>query len=157
MVWKGKEDQRNELFFWCYTNCQYFHLNFWFDFFHLMISRPALCPLSCAEPRLLTASDFICNMSRCCASVSRSPESSKLAAELQKVNERQICKGTSPQTSLLPHPEKDLLHLQAVITCGKEKGGRSNNSQISPSADKGLASSALITGSLKEWADHSPC
>lgn len=139
------------------TSCQYFHLNFQSDFFHLITSRLDPYPLGCAELRLLTAFDFICSMSGSCASVSRSLESSELAAELQETNERQNCKETSPQTSLLFHPEKGLLHLQAVITCKKEKRGHSNNSQIFPSADKGLYSSVLKTSSLKEWVDHFPC
>lgn len=83
MVWKGREDQRNELLvFLCYTNRHYFQLSFGVDFFHLMTSRPDPCPLSCAELRLLTVFDFICSLSGSCASVSRSPEPAELAAEL---------------------------------------------------------------------------
>lgn len=55
MVWKGREDQRNELLvFLCSTNCQYFQLSFGVDFFHLMTSRTDPCSLSCTELRLLT-------------------------------------------------------------------------------------------------------
>lgn len=56
MVWKGREDQRNELLVFLYSaNCQYFQLSFGADFFfHIMISRTDPCPLSCAELRLPT-------------------------------------------------------------------------------------------------------